>query len=433
MKSLNLPNIYAGIVLAVLALIVVHAPLSVFFGSQFADYALIIKAWKEILLLVALILMAVVLTRAGKWRELFSDRVSWLVAAFVALHLVSLAMWNGTDAVLAGLAIDLRYVAYFVLVYVLLWLYPRYKRLFLRIALIGAIVVIGYGALQIFLPPDTLKYLGYGSNTIEPYLTIDQNSDFVRLQSTLRGPNPYGAYAASVAIIAAAWLSVRRVKFDWRLALLGVAAVLGTYLSYARSAYLALAAGLGIVTLVRFGRKVKSWQWLGLAAASVAIIAGGFMLRDTDFVSNVVLHEDPEEGGQVNSNDGHWQSLIKGLGSMARQPLGEGIGSTGSASLLTDSPKIIENQYLLIAHEVGWAGLGLFVVTYTIIMRRLWRARSDPLALGVFASGVGLSIVALLLPVWVDDTVSIVWWGLAAAVLATHSKIGQLEGSEIAN
>jgi hypothetical protein len=30
------------------------------------------------------------------------------------------------------------------------------------------------------------------------------------------------------------------------------------------------------------------------------------------------------------------------------------------------------------------------------------------------ASGIGLALIGLLLPVWVDDTVSIVWWGLAA-------------------
>jgi hypothetical protein len=55
-------------------------------------------------------------------------------------------------------------------------------------------------------------------------------------------------------------------------------------------------------------------------------------------------------------------------------------------------------------------------------MMRLWRKRSDWLALGVFAGGISLAIIGLLLPVWVDDTVSIIWWGMAAIALASVQK-----------
>ena len=101
------------------------------------------------------------------------------------------------------------------------------------------------------------------------------------------------------------------------------------------------------------------------------------------------------------------------------QPLGAGIGSTGSASLYDDDEGgvIIENQYLYIAHETGWLGLALFVAIFGLIMVRLWRARDDWLALGAFASGVGMALIGLLLPVWADDTVAIVWWALAATAL----------------
>ena len=107
-----------------------------------------------------------------------------------------------------------------------------------------------------------------------------------------------------------------------------------------------------------------------------------------------------------------------GTAKMLASPLGSGVGSTGSASLYGDAPVIIENQYLFTAHEVGWLGLGLFVVIFTIIMIRLWKLRQSWKALAVFASGAGLTVIGLLLPVWVDDTVSIIWWGLAAVVLA---------------
>ena len=85
---------------------------------------------------------------------------------------------------------------------------------------------------------------------------------------------------------------------------------------------------------------------------------------------------------------------------------------------------IIENQYLFIAHETGWLGLLIFIALFGLIMRSLWQQRQDWLSLGVFASGIGLSLIGLLLPVWADDTVSIVWWGLAAIAIAggRHAK-----------
>ena len=68
--------------------------------------------------------------------------------------------------------------------------------------------------------------------------------------------------------------------------------------------------------------------------------------------------------------------------------------------------------------QVGWLGLGLFVAIFAVVMVRLWRLRQDWKALAVFASGLGLAVIGLLLPVWVDDTVAMIWWGLAAVVLA---------------
>jgi hypothetical protein len=56
-------------------------------------------------------------------------------------------------------------------------------------------------------------------------------------------------------------------------------------------------------------------------------------------------------------------------------------------------------------------------------MIRLWQRRTDWLALGLFSSGIGLALIGLLLPVWVDDTVSIVWWGLAAVAIAKKGKL----------
>lgn len=421
MKQLTLGRVYNGILLVILALIVVHAPLIVFVGSNFPDYALIIKAWKEMLMLLAIPMAAVLVTRAGLWPKLTHDKLFWLIIGYVAIHAVSLAQWQGYEAVAAGLAIDLRYIAYFSLVYVAVLLQPELVETIKKVAIGGAVLVIGFGALQLLLPYDFLSVLGYGADTIRPYTTIDRNYDFVRYQSTLRGPNPYGAYAMGVAIVALAWLVGRRPaqwKGDWRVWMLMAGSVLGVYMSYARSAAIGLVVGVGVVLGLRARKMFKLGHWIALGAIVLAILVAGFVWRNSDFVSNVILHEDPEEGNTINSNDGHWKSLIKGTERMGAQPFGAGIGSTGSASLLSEQSIIIENQYLFIAHEVGWLGLGLFLAIVSIVMWRLWQQRATPWALGLFASGAGLAVIGMILPVWVDDTVSIVWWGLAAAVLA---------------
>ena len=55
-------KLYIGILLVIFGGIVLHAPLSVFFGVQFPATDLFIKSWKEILMGVALVYMAVLLT-----------------------------------------------------------------------------------------------------------------------------------------------------------------------------------------------------------------------------------------------------------------------------------------------------------------------------------------------------------------------------------
>ena len=406
------------IIFAVLGLIVFHAPLTVYLGSRLPDFALVIKAWKEILIIVGLIILAVEMIRRRAWKMLTGDWLIRLIAVYAVIHIASLSIWNGTDAAIAGLMIDLRYLAFFALVYGFVKLEPQNLDKIVRLVILGAILVVGFGLLQVFLPKDFLVLLGYGKETIMPYTTVDQNHDFVRLQSTLRGPNPFGAYVAAAGALLAAFIvkSRKRMKWHWSV-ITGLVILLTCYLSYARSAYVALAVGLAIVLVVSLQNKLRHKDWFLLVSAALVCIIILFSFKTNPYVSTVFWHEDPSEGGLVNSNDGHASSLVDGMKRLATQPFGDGVGSTGSASLLGDQPVISENQYLMIAHEAGWAGLVVFLSIFVIVLKRLWSLRSSWPGLGLFASGVGLAIIGILLPVWVDDTVSIIWWGFSAAVI----------------
>ena len=417
-----LKKVYIVLLLVIFGGIVLHAPFSVGFSALFPNYELLIKSWKEILLGVATLILPILLTVHKRW-NIFKEPLFLCIAAFAALNIALIPLFfTGGEATLAGLLINLRFLLFFVLVYVALALYPQYKKLFIKVFVVGALVVLVFAILQLtILPNDFLKYLGYNQTTIMPYLTVDQNVSFIRINSTLRGPNPLGAYAVIMLVLLLAfWLKAKRKitkREQFVIAILGVGGVLALWASYSRSAVLGFVVAVVLVLAATVGKKVSKTVWVILAVVALAIGGSLVAFKDTAFVTNVILHENPIEGNNVNSNDGHANSLVDGTKRVIQQPLGGGIGSTGSASLLTKSPLIIENQYLFVAHETGWLGLGLFIAISWLLLSKLWRGRKDWFVLGVFASGVALAFIGVLLPVWVDETVAITWWGLAAIAL----------------
>ena len=422
---------YVGILLVVFGGIVLHAPLSVALGTIWQDHSLLIKSWKEILIILAMVLLGIILARRRQF-ALLKDPLLILIGVFVALHMVtattSFVLGMTAAQVIAGLFIDLRFVVYFALVYVALLLFVEQRKNFLKVFMYGGVIVMVFALLQVFvLPADILSHIGYDSSTIEPYLTVDKNTEYIRINSTLRGPNPLGAYAVIVLGFIAAAIAKRKVPpmLQSRIvaAILVVGGCVALWVSYSRSALLAgILAVLIAVTVSLFTKKhAKIWIISGIVLLTAL---GGYLAlhQNSTFVSNVLLHENPNGGSDYTSNDGHVDSLQDGVGRLVRQPLGAGIGSSGSASLLGNSPLIIENSYLFVSHEAGWLGLVLFITIFVMVMVRLWKGRTSYVALGVFASGVGIAAIALLLPIWADDTVSLIWWGLAAVALAGAKK-----------
>jgi general stress protein CsbA len=405
--------------------IVLQAPLSVWLGTLLPDYSLLIKSWKEVLMVVLVPIACVLVARRNLWQELLRDWVFRLIVAYAALHAVIAAvLYKGLLATAAGLAIDLRYIVFFGLVYILIRIRPDYRLRLFIVAAAGAVVVVGFGVLQLFLPPDILKYIGYSTKTIVPYLTVDQNHDFIRINSTLRGPNPVGAYAVMVLAVLASLLARQAARLKtparrWAFAAMTAASFVVLWVSYSRSAYIGALIALGIILAATADRRLSTRWWVIGCIVVCALVGGLLAAKGNSFISNTLLHDNPQGGSSTTSNEGHAQSLQAGFSDLLHHPLGTGVGSTGSASLYGQAPTIVENQYLFIGHEIGWLGVTLFVTLFSIILVRAWRGRRNWLALSVFASGVGLAFIGLLLPVWVDDTVSIIWWGLAAIMLAS--------------
>lgn len=416
-------TLYIGL-LVIFAGIVVHAPLTVWLGTVFPDASLLIKAWKEILMLLLVPITGYLLFVYGKLTSFLRDPLVLLIVLFAAIHFWSAALfYQGTTATFAGFAIDLRFLLFLTLVYAAVQLQPTWRRGLLISVGVGAFVVTVFGALQLILPIDVLANIGYSRDTIAPYLTVDKNYDFIRINSTLRGPNPLGAYVGIIfglltAVLVKGKLALRDRRVLSGVIILAVCGAITLWTSYSRSALVAAIAIVGVVVFATLLRKVSPRTWIASVAIVFALAGGLFVSRESDFVSHVILHEDPDGGSPTKSNDEHVSSLEYGAGQMIREPFGAGVGSTGSASLLGDDGQIVENQYFFVSHETGWAGLATFLGIFGLVMWRLWQRRADWLALGVFASGVGMALIGILLPVWADDTVAIIWWGLAGIALA---------------
>lgn len=427
MKFDGLLKFYIYALMIVFAGVVFHAPLSVWLGVSLPEYDLLIKAWKEVILATLLPIGIFIAWKRGVLWEILRDKIVFGIGVYAALHILLVFVFQLPFlATISGLMIDLRYMLFFILVYTALKMAPQYKWQFVWVGVGAATVSLAFALLQVFvLPPDFLTVLGYSRDTIVSHLYVDNNPEYVRINGTLRGPNPLGAYTVVVLALLAAYLLKGRLQMQQYgqvalVALLSGGGVVALWASYSRSALVAAIASVALVVIIVYARKIPFKIW-GTAGVLALVLVSGvvYAARDTYFVQHVIFHEDPDGTSVVSSNDEHFESLQVGTERMLAQPLGAGVGSTGSASIYTEQPLIIENQYLFIAHESGWPGVVIFLAIFGGILWRLWRAPRDWLTIGVFASGAGLAAIGLLQPVWVDDTVSLVWWGLAGIVLAT--------------
>lgn len=408
----------------------IHTPATVFVEAHWPAYELLVKSWKEIVLGGILLLMTWYVWRRELVDEILHDKLVVITALIAAVHvLLLLAIDNAYVSELAGLLIDLRFYLLFIELYIAGKYIQNLRRPLVTAAAIGAMIVVGFGVLQVsVLPKDILSHIGYSDTTIKPYLTVDLNDDYLRINSTLRGPNPVGAFGILVLTAVGAWAMAHSARLrNTKVLMVTMAATIGgavlLFWSHSRSSWLAALAAAGVLLVGVLPRKAALCSVATAAVVGVLALGALFAVRDNPTVSHLFFHANPTGGSPEKSDDGHLNSLQYGAGMMLESPVGEGIGSTGSASLLSDSPVIIESQYFFMAHESGWLGLGLQLLLFVLIMAGLWRQRRDWLAMAMFSSGVGLAVIGMLLPVWADDTVSLYWWGMAGLALGSSAII----------
>ncbi|HVO86634.1 MAG TPA: O-antigen ligase family protein [Candidatus Binatia bacterium] len=409
----------------ILAMLPFHAFLTVWLSSGLGHYTLL-RLWKEFLITILLIGAVYLLV---KNRPLFKVMAgSWLfrlMGLYALLLLLSggLAYFGNSvagKALAYGELLDLRFLVFFCIVWVIAANSPVLYQNWRRLLLLPSLIVIIFGLVQYWLLPyDFLRHFGYGPNTISPYETINHNLKYLRIESTLRGANPLGAYLLLI-VTALTTLIVRAKARRVSKSIFLAAALVALTLTFSRSAWLGTLLSVGVVlwlSLKSDQARRTSLIVAGLVIFTAAIV--GIGLRQNTRLQDAVLHTDNQSTAQASSNQGHSVAFKSGVSDIVHRPWGDGVGTAGPASVYNKQPaRIAENYYLQIGQEAGLVGMGLFIAINVMVGWQLYKKRGDSLAVVLLASLVGLGFVNLLSHAWADDTLAYIWWGLAGICLA---------------
>ncbi len=418
------------LVAAVIFLVPFHAFLTVWLSSLVGGYTWV-RLWPSyITVLVAAILivpMVVSRSRSNNYRDSILVKLALVYVCLVVL-LGAVAYFGsevGLKALAYGVLINTRYLIWFVLAFLLArrssWMSDRWR----KIVFIPLIVVMLFGLLQFFvLPRDFLSNFGYQEGvTISPAITLNQDNDTLRVQSLLRGPNQFGMYmmfgiAMVIGVLTRTKQSLR-AKAGWILLLIGLG--LGLLLSFSRSALLGVVAVVGVYLLMVVGKQISQrllWVFISVLMLG-GLLAFGELQSNTKF-QHLIFHSADDSTAEITSNDGHLHGIRTGIEDLASEPLGGGPGTAGPASAYNTEgeTRLSESQYLGIGQELGWLGLGLFIILSLFVSLKLYAASQSPLAYGLFLSSIGMAVANLFMYGWFDETLSYVWWGLAGFVAA---------------
>ena len=409
------------VVAFVVAFVPVHALLTVWASTVVGHYTLL-RLWPE----VAVLCLSLWFLASGRirrvWRGLSQFHLGWPILLYILLSILYFAASAlrgnvGLRPASYGLLLSLRPIVWFVLVYAVAlerrWLVRHWQKLvFVPLAVVSAFAV-----LQFFvLPPDVLKHVGYEKGvTIVPIQTINQDTETIRAQSTLRGPNPLGAYI--LLGISLAWVFMRRRAIKYSLLAVAGAAL---YLSFSRSAWVGLVvAGLAWVAVSK--RLVLNTRLMFVSSGVVLFVlfAGILLIQTNQGFKNAILHVNDNSTAPQTSNEGRLSALREGATDVVTEPFGRGLGTAGPASMLEDTTpaRNSENYFLSVGQETGWLGLGIFIVLCHWLARALYERRNI-FSRALLATFAGLSAVNMLSYAWADVTLAYMWWGLAGIALA---------------
>jgi hypothetical protein len=375
----------------------------------------VVAAWKEALLLVALLLVAWHVRRFPAVRA--ADVLALAYAVVIVVYFAIPQDVLGGEATTRGELLALRHHLFPVAAYALGRLVAtaweeRGRVGGLVVLSAVAVAVVGLADLALIslqawrdsgVPGWYREQLGLDYEGLSGlpenwvYNTGDENNPIRRLVSTFLSPLA-SAYALVVALI---YVVSRPFRWWWA----AVAALLYVALLYThtRAAFAALVLGLVVLALAQ--RRVAPAV---LAAGSIAFSAlflvaypsigpsTSYTPEELEFLRQNAAEEGPATGGgrfptEDSSTESHWQNLRDGVRLVIEHPQGHGLGNSGVVAKRTGVAILAgESTYTELGVDAGVAGVIAFVLWNLALLAALWRREAWVAASLVTVLAIGL-------------------------------------------
>jgi hypothetical protein len=357
----------------------------------------VVAAWKEAILLVAILVVAWHVRRWPAVRA--ADVLAAGYAVVIIVYWLIPQTWLDGEATTRGELLALRHDLFPVAAYALGRLvsaaWPdreRFGRLIATIAV--AVVVVGLVDLA-FIPLQSwrdsgvpgwyreqlgLDYEGL-SGLPENWVfnTGNEESPLRRMVSTFLSP------LASAYLLVVALIYVLSRPFRWWWGLLAVLLYVGLLFTHTRAAFAALAVGLVVLATAQ---RRPAPAVLGVVSAVVAALflsvypsigpTTSYTQEELEWLRQNAAREggtsgDPFAGNEA-STESHWRNLRDGVRVVIEHPQGYGLGNAGVVAKRTGVEiRAGESTYTELGVDAGIAGAAAFILWSLALLAGLWR------------------------------------------------------------
>ena len=385
-----------------------------------------VAAWKEALLLIALVVVA------WRARRIPPVRAADVLAA--SYTVVILVYWAIPQDVLGGGAtsrgelLALRHHLFPVAAYALGRLvgvaWQERGRLGGLIALSAVIVaVVGLSDLAIIslqswresgVPGWYREQLGLDYEGLSGlpenwvYNTGDEDNPIRRLVSTFLSP----LASAYVLVVALIYVLSRPLRWWW--ALLAALLYVALLYTHTRAALAALVFGLVVLAIIqrRVAPAVLAAGSIAFGALFLAVYPSigpstSYTPEELEFLRRNAEIEGPATGGgrfptEDSSTESHWRNLRDGVRLVVEHPQGHGLGNSGVVAKRTGVEILAgESTYTELGVDAGIAGALAFILWSLAVLVGLWRSEAwlaasfaTVLAIGLQTDVIGIQWIA---------------------------------------
>ena len=356
----------------------------------------VVAAWKELLLLAAIVAAA---WHVRRWPEVrAADALALAYAVVIVVYWLIPQSWLDGQATTRGELLALRHhllpVAGYALGRLVSAAWPERER-FGRLIAVVAVAVVAVGFVDLaFIPLQSwrdsgvpgwyreqlgLDYEGLSGLPENWVFNTGDESPLRRLVSTFLSP------LASAYLLVVALIYVLSRPFRWWWGLLAALLYVGLLFTHTRAAFAALAVGLVVLAVAQ---RRPAPAVLGIVSVVVAALflsvypsigpTTSYTPEELEWQRQNAQQEGSTSGdpftGNEASTESHWRNLREGVRVVMDHPQGFGLGNAGVVAKRTGVEiRAGESTYTELGVDAGIAGAAAFVLWSLALLAGLWR------------------------------------------------------------